>query len=512
MSILSSKSAWTQISFQSWAKWLLLTGVVMATAVFFGLVAVTGNKILILLPVSIIGGLAVVLIPIRWTFWGLFVLTFIVIGVLRYFAEVSKLQWLPYLMALAIFAPVGMRLMLSREPLLHVPAFLVPGILFLLVALFSSALEGADALQAIMAAKSYFFLLGVLVAMIVGGVPKDDIKRIWWFLLLVAVLQFPTALYQYVFVAGKRAMDVTAGGVAWDSVVGTFGGDAAGGGNSGAMGYFLSIATLVVIALKQQGLIKLRWVILIASSTVVAVFLAEVKAVFLYLPFGVFLLYWRQILRRPTETIMVAALVGVLLAAMPFVYDKLHYSKTGGPSRTLMERIEFQADTEAIDSRKRNLPRGAQLGFWWGENVARGDFQHTLFGYGMGATRSANVGAGKLTKRYFYSLEQTSSSILLWETGIFGLLLVIILLLSASWKAWRLAQNNLIQDQHRALFKAISISLILAMLTLFYSAFAMRVPGIQLLIIFMLGHVAYWSNQLVLRKPQSSRALEDGNE
>jgi hypothetical protein len=70
-------------------------------------------------------------------------------------------------------------------------------------------------------------------------------------------VQIPVAIYQVIFVVPKRVA-FRGEDEKWDSVVGTFGGDPMGGGNTAAMGMFCLLIMLLKVSEFKHGICSLK--------------------------------------------------------------------------------------------------------------------------------------------------------------------------------------------------------------------------------------------------------------
>jgi hypothetical protein len=93
-------------------------------------------------------------------------------------------------------------------------------------------------------------------------------------------------------------------------------------------------------------------------------------------------------------------------------------------------------------------------------------------------------------------MDVSSSTILLWETGLLGHLVFFALLMSGSWLSDRLSRNQAIPDTHQVLLRVGAVGLLILAITLPYKSFAVHSVPIQFLIMLMLGQAAYWSRMV----------------
>lgn len=484
---------------------LLVFGALLFSLVL-GLGAATGNKLVIIAMAGLLGGVAVLAMPVKATFWVMLVSAFALVGPLTYFARLSQVQWLPALLGIAVTLQVLMLAITRRrtqDPSVAAPAFVLWLALFFLCVVFSSVVGKVSIPEVIMASRYYLFIWGALFVFLVGAIDDKTIERLWYALLFIAALQMPMALYQYLFVAKQRAQ-VVGGPPPWDAVIGTFPGNDTGGGNSAAMAIYLVVMIVLAIAMWQQR--HLRWFksLAVIGLALLAILLAEVKAAVLLLPVAVGIYYRREIIRRPVEAIAALSIAVVVAGGILYGYQKLHYDKGASSAAaafshaeaSTLEHILYQFDPDRENERTGRLARAANLKQWWDLNVASGDLHHLMIGYGMGTTQHSNIGVGSVAAKYGMDIDRTTFVILVWELGLIGLLMFLGLLTSSAWLSMKLANDKRIPDRHRLLLRVGSIGLFIFLITVPYKSFAVRLTSIQLLIILMMGQAYYWYHRL----------------
>ncbi len=99
---------------------------------------------------------------------------------------------------------------------------------------------------------------------------------------------------------------------------------------------------------------------------------------------------------------------------------------------------------------------------------------------------------GVLVLQYAYTLDGTVTSTLLWETGLLGTLSYVAMLLVASRLSAKLARVDGIPLFDRIVLRMNSAGLVVFILLISYNAAPIRVPSVQVWMILMLGHAAYW--------------------
>lgn len=483
-------------------QWLFIL-LVMATLFFAalsGAVVALGNKFLLLPILAMLGLFMVLAMPVTWILWLMFIALFAVLGPVTYFAGFSQLHWLPPLMSVVLLVHVVIHAIRGRsDGATHTtPGFVYLLVLYLLLVIFATAIDEPYLGEVINSVRFYLFMWPLMLVFMLGVVRPDTIEKLWKALLAVAVLQLPLAVYQYFFVA-RQSLRLSP----WDAVVGTFPGNIEGGGQSAAMGVMMLIVMLLAIALWRRKMLRGVWASLVVMAGIMTLALAEVKAAVLLLPVAIGLYYRRELIRRPFESLLAIMVAGALVAALFMGYEFLHYNTTTGVASKdfvsdMGERILYgiNPNTEALGQYQIN--RVTHLVVWWDLNVGKSDIQHSLFGYGAGATEISNLGAGEIARRFPYAMDVSSSTILLWETGLLGHLVFFFLLISGTRLSGRLSRNQAIPDIHRILLRVGAVGLFVLAISLPYKDFAMRSIPIQFLIMLMLGQAGYWSRQFNL--------------
>lgn len=438
-------------------------------AVLLGLVAATGNRLLVLPFGALFGAMFVIAMPVTWTLWLLYIAGFLVIGPIVYFSGFSQLNWVPALMGAVMLLQVimhGLRQSGGPGEGGIVPMFVYLIASWLMLAVFSTLIDNPTLEETLNASRFYFFMWPVMLVFMYGLVKPDMMYRLWKAFLVIALLQVPLVLYQF-FVVAKRSLR----SAAWDAVIGTFPGREDGGGQSAAMALFLLLVMLLGIALWRAGRLKGTYLGVLVASGLGSLALAEVKAAVLMLPIVVGIYFRKEIARRPMESI-VFIIGAVLMVLVLFAgYEKFHYSETRyGPladyrPESSLDRVKYALDPDRA-SHHGHIGRVTQLIRWWEYTVGHGDYRHALLGYGIGSTQVTRIGVGELVNRFPYRLDVSSSSILLWETGLVGHMLFMIMLLAGAKTSARLAVNPNMAEEHRILLRIGAIGLFLLALTL----------------------------------------------
>lgn len=477
---------------------LLLLGLAVA-AVFAGMLIGSGN-LLLLAPIAAVAGLALVLmLPVTWTIWGLFVGSMFIVGPVVYFAKVDAARWITPALGMALFVPLLVRAV-SRPSTDRVrtetPAMLWWLGLFLLSVVFSTAIDDPRLGEVINAPRYYMIGVPLLLLLAGGAFSPNNFERAWRMLVWLGLMQLPVAIIQY-FVFARRNLRSSP----WDAVVGTFPGNSEGGGASAGMGVFLITAFVIALSLWRRGHLKARYMVAMSIGAVLTVALAEVKAVVLLIPVAAALLFYQEIRKKPWQALLALGLSVVLMFGLLAFYTQVQYGEraaswniTNAP-RTPLEAIKNQLDPDTVGKWTPSMGRVAALVEWWQQNPVAGDVHHTLFGYGAAATQANKLGVGELAARFRYPLDYTTTGMLLWETGLVGHAFLVIGLLVAAFTAGRMSRTPGIPDVHQALLHAAAVALFIHVITLPYRSFVMVTAPNQILLVTLLGYVAYWARE-----------------
>jgi hypothetical protein len=471
----------------------------IGVAVVSGLLIGSGN-LLLLAPIGVIAGLALILmLPVTWTIWALIVCAMLVVGPAVYFAKIGAARLVTPVLALALTIPLLVQIV-GRPNAQHT-SHQTPTMywwlgLFLLSVVFSTAIDDPRLGELLNAPRYYLVGVPLILLLAKGALDEQGFERMFRFLLYVGLAQLPVALVQYFVFAARKVKSAE-----WDAVIGTFPGNAEGGGASAGMGVFLLTAFVIALCLWRRDQLKTRMVVAVTGACILTVAIAEVKAVVLLIPVAAGLVYFGEVRRHPWQSLLAVLLSVVLMGALLTVYSKLHYAdqanslNASNAPRSPLEAIKNQFDPEREGKWTNTMGRVAGFVDWWNQNAGRGDAPHALFGYGASATQANNVGVGELVPRYRYPLDQTSTGMLLWETGLVGHALLVVALLVAALTANRLSKRQDIPVVHQALLHAAGVALALHVLTLPYKSFVFTTAPNQVLLALLLGYVAFWAGR-----------------
>ena len=428
-------------------------------------------------------------------------LTLIFIGLVQYFTGELTVLWLPFVMTMLM---AGFLVLQTRYEPVRLDAqeaiVLTLYLSFMVLAGISTLFQGG-ALITLIGFKNEIGLSLVMLCLLLGFCRESQIYQVTRGLYWIFYIQFPVALYQLIFVVPPRVA-LRGEEEKWDSVVGTFGGDPMGGGNTAAMGLFCLLIMLLKVSEYKHGLTSFKNMALHILLGFVMCIIGEVKFVILLSPL---LLGWVWIMPswvKEASKVNVAVLLSILVAMVLLIglaIVALAYSYTAAygidisenPFTVFFNSLGYIFDPNFI------LPGGeigrfTTLTFWLQHNDLSG-LPGTLFGYGLNATNSGSfLSPGFLNQVYNLILDSTALSMLLWEVGLVGTLIFIglfIYILKVVQPEPLLSVEQ-IDEQDLQLLSfapAFNVFSIACLLSIPYSQILMIVPMLQFLFYLSLG-------------------------
>ncbi len=466
-----------------------LLSLVAGFMISFGIMEV--NLILI----GLIFACAVLLMPLEPIYWGVAILCFLVVGQLEYFAGISRATWLPYLIGFGLYFRIPLEYLKSlrnhNAPPLKFPVLCVPLYLFLGSIVISSIANFTSAAQFLAGCRSYIACWSFLFLLLINYSKTISLlEELWKKIFIVAVIQLPLVLYQFFVIIPTRSTAGGRHGVAWDAVVGGFGGDPMGGGLSGAMAYFLVLTLAFFVLLWRKNQAHIGTVIMIAFLVMLTIILAEVKVVVVLVPVAMTLIYRRDFIRNPAIFILTLTLAFGFIVIILVAYQ-ISYSH-GAMSFDLMEMFDsafgYSLDASLFNRETGQLSRAAALVFWW-DNNGLDDLIHFLFGYGPGASNKSSVAEGVLTQKYGWTINTTTASQILWDLGAFGLLSYVGIILLGAWRAFQLVKTVANNSFSNIVLDSSGVGLVIMLIMIPYGCELLNSSALQFLLTSMLAYV-----------------------
>lgn len=434
--------------------------------------------------------------------------TLVACGLIQYFTGIGAVLWLPFILA---FLMLGLLMMQTRysafvlDPQELVTMTLFVG--FFAMAVISTVLQSGLTVTIVGLKNELAFSL-VMLCMLLGFCRESQLYRVTKALYWVFYLQFPVIAYQILVVVPQRVA-FKGEYEKWDSVVGTFGGDPMGGGNTAAMGLFCMLIMLLKLSEYKHGVASKKSTALHIGAAFLLCIVGEVKFVILISPLLLAFVWFAPSyvagMKRYDLKMMLAIIGGVFsLIAIAIAILAASYVSSLGADPTTSALDIFITSLDYIFDPNYVMPSG-ELGrlttlFFWFNNSDLYGLPSQLFGYGLNATNhGSSVAPGFLNIVFNLLLDSTSLSMMLWEIGLFGTLFYVMTVLYAVQIAFPrplLASQELNHTDKQLLsWQPAYIAFIFAgLLSLPYSQILMLTPMYQFLFYFSLGAV------LVIRK------------
>lgn len=472
---------------------LVLFGVILI-AVFAGLALGSGTYMLAAPIAALLPAALLVLRPDLCVI-AVAGLTLLVAGNLKFFFGLGQFQWLLSGLGITLLLIALIRSLFGRDRLKSVPTGIEVLLLFWWLVLISASIANlVPVLDWFVGVRIYLPFVGVF-AYIAYCRPSDRLlKGLFLFLMMVASVQWMFCLYQKFVVVPQR---IAGGypGSPWDSVVGTFGGDKFGGGESGSLGVFLAITLTIAAALHKAKMLGGVAFSAIMVCGLVAVGLTESKVVVLLVPLGLLIVYRDYLLKHPVRFLFGGMLMIGFVVALLAVYHYVYWQSESrlGLLDSIIQRLGYSFDPN-FRVTTLNLGRIGSLTFWWSSHSILDNPLTFLLGHGLASAVSVSsvIGMGTAARTYGYLLDTTGATKLLWESGFLGLLLFLMMFVMAFFRAHRLARIGSIPPWHRAVLTGVQAAMVLMFLAVFYEVTTVSSPPMQFVNMLLMGYIVYW--------------------
>lgn len=474
---------------------LVLVGAILL-ALLLGLLSGIGN---VLISGALLGLMMVAAAAgaPRLVFWFAVIGSVVVTGLLElYLPRLQVLRWV-FAGSTAVFLAAVLLTHFARStapPAERQPLLTWAMVAFIVVFTASMVINWRGSVTAILGVKNYFqawALFFGLAWMAAWPGLERSVPRV---LLIVALLQLPIVLHQFLFLVPLRA---AAGGLTpVDVVAGTFGASLAGGGNNAALAMFLIFVSAVLVSLWRTGAIRTRmlWLLPILLTPI---FLNESKVSVVYLVLAFVIIFRREIIERPLRFLVLAASVSTLGFGLILSYAALDQSNRFTSPAQLVVHVVRQNTEEGKRYGDLLLNRTTSLTHW-AEERARYPLVHTLIGHGPSESKLASgvlETSGNLAERRYPGLGigVTAVSSILWDFGVVGLLAVLLIYVAAFRLAGRLARRHRSSPYLNGLYMGVQAGVAILALSLLHKASFTFHLGYQMFTLLILGMlVAAW--------------------
>jgi hypothetical protein len=341
--------------------------------------------------------------------------------------------------------------------------------------------------QLIVATKSAWPMLGVLLAFVWFRWTPERLLQLWQILVVTLFIQLPVVIYQHFIIAPKRIA------AAHDAVVGTFGGTVTSGGNSALLAMFTIVVMSYTLVRWDRALVSARWMLTVCAVGMAVILLGEVKAAFFWMPLAFCFVLRRRIAKNLFSFIWYLGIMVVLGGVIWTTYNALYWSNIVNKKHTVSEKLEASGgyffDPHEINYQTGEVGRGASLAIWANDETASAASR--LIGYGPGAIKSGgSLGTGVLARRFApLQVDPIALSVLLWDLGVIGASAYLAMLASVLVAGWRYLRKSKGTPAQIAMVEASVTTMLLLGTLVIYNRTLMDDPAVQLFLAFAAGSI-----------------------
>lgn len=398
--------------------WGLIAAALMAAAAF-GLVAVSGNLVFVALSAALVLGPLLLVSPVA-TVWAFLVGGLLLAGTMPLFTGAigARLAWAIAGLGFLLFGLSIVRVLIDAKARRYTPTFVWVMLAFVAYAAVNSLLQGVTLYEFAGGFKRYFQAFGLTLALAWLGFSFNQVTRWRVFFVVVALAQIVMALIQFIhFVPIRQGLRrLYPEMVPIDVVAGTFGSGLLGGGANSAMAAFLVVSLGFLIAFRREGLLTGLRFWLILPFLIAPLFMGETKIVVVLLPLVFLSLFWRRVVERPLLGLLGLVMGTVLTIAAAVTYI---YMLPGSPAERITGTIAYNFGDVGYGGGRLN--RTTVVKYWIDQQDLSNPIS-TIMGSGLGTAHDVTGGTVAL-HHAGYGIGITTLSLLLWEQGIFGVLL-----------------------------------------------------------------------------------------
>lgn len=458
-----------------------------------GYVIASGKPIPIALTLGAIAGIAL-LSALPLVIWIILVGVLLISGQVAMFVPaLEKASWLFallgfFLTGAAILYPAVARQHFTRP----MPAFVLMAISLLVLGMISIAYSGGTFSEWFRAVKRYFQFFGVLFILAVVPFSSVLIRRWWLFLVILAILQLPFALYQrFVLVPSITGTH----GFPLDIVVGTMEGSLLSGGSSSVMALLLVSVLSYLVAAYRERILTLRNFLLLTLVAAIPLTLGQVALIVILLPLALAAVSLDLMQRHPLRFALGAVMAVALFVFGGWAYLLINSDPTQSVAKMVEDIIAYNFGNVGYFG-SISLNRSSIYPYWL-QHQSLSDPVGFLLGHGLGSSFGGvgepNPGHMDQAHSHLF-IGLTTASSLLWDLGLIGFLLVVGIPLSAASYASRLAKTAQ-PGFDRALCRTLYAMALMFAVMNFYSTASIAVPSQEVLSSLTLGLIAWrWRN------------------
>jgi hypothetical protein len=475
--------------FKTYALWLFLP----ILGVLFGKLATTADPMVIGMGVSSFVGIALLRKP-EWNVELVIVLgLFAGLMPLFFDALAVKAIWGVAILGFMLLFGALYRLITIPGLMKSTPLFIWVALLFFIYSLVDSIIQLYSAKELIGGFKRYYQVWGLMFGLSWIDFDKKHIEQWRKTVLIICLLQVPFCLYElFVVVPSLEGLvESRPELVPIDVVAGSFGASKLGGGNSAEMAIALIIMFGFLLSRYKSSIITGKELLTVSLLLLSPLAMGETKIIIIFFPMMFGTLYRKELISRPHY--LIAALVFGGLFTVVAVGVNMMVTK-------------MTLDQLIFDTLRYNVYEVGYGGFYlnrttvltfWAQHQGLADPVSFLFGNGLGSAQSGSGSSlgGHLDTRFLnYGIGFTGAAMLLWELGVFGVILFLFMMAMA----WRCANQLIAQSVDpivRADALAVQAGLLLFSFYPLYLGALFSEFGFQVIFTFMLGYLAWMYKQ-----------------
>jgi hypothetical protein len=472
----------------------LIVAVFGAVAVAAGYVIASGQLLVLVLMLGAIAGVALLnALPV--VVWMVIGGVLLVSGPIMLFApSLERVGWLFSLLGFYLAGAALLYAAIGRDRFNSpAPTFVILAVVFLVYGLMSLAYSDGPLSEGVRAIKRYYQYFGLMFILAVVPFAPKLVRRWWSFLIVIAVIQLPFALYQRVELVPARLGLSRVDPI--DIVAGTMEADMGGAGMNSVMALLLVTVLIFLLALHREGLLPIRRLLPLSLVILAPLGLGEVKLLIVLIPIGMICLHLELIKRNPFRFAGALVLSIGLVVGVGWIYLTLN----AAPGQTLEQIIDgtiFYNFGQMGYYDEYSLNR-TSVYLHWIKNQTLGDPVGLLFGHGLGSAFGgiSELNPGHMDRQYpnlYIGLTAVSS--ILWDLGVVGLGLVLAIHGYAILSASSLVASAK-PGFDRALCAALRALSAMVVLMLVYNDAPISVPSLQTLTALCFGLIAWRARQ-----------------
>lgn len=469
---------------------LAIIGAFVVAALLVGAVVGFGQPVLIVLLLGAVGGVAL-LNALPAVIWIILIGVLLISGPVTMFVPaLEKGGWLFSVLGFYLIAAAILYATVGRERFEHsAPAFVSLSILFLIYGLVSIAYSDDSLMAGVKAGKRYFQFYGLLLALAVIPLSSRHIRRWWHFLVLLACLQLPLALYQRVALAPMREGMPRVDPL--DIVVGTLEGSLTGGGSNGPLALFLIAMLVFLLCAWRDRVMPRQRILLLAALTTIPLVLGEVMLIVILIPLALLAAYIDLVRRNPLRFFAALMLATIFLAGLGWAFLMLNAEPGESVSSIIDSNIAYNFGQTGYYGGV-SLNRTSVYPYWFThQNLA--DPVSFVFGHGLGSSfggiNADEVGHMDLAHPGMFIGLTTLASIL-WDLGVLGAVLICAMHISVIRCAMRLARDAE-PGFDRAFCRTLLALALMTAVMLLYSDAPIAVPSQEVFAALTFGLIAW---------------------